>query len=712
MKSVVETEVPSALSLRNRAARGAADATLAVPLATARRASTAIRRITAGDTRLRVLKKVGTEIRAASAAGLPNSVFELKNSLERRGFYVHFAADSDRALEIVLAVARAHSVRTVVKSKSMATEEIGLNRALEAAGIRVIETDLGEFIVQLAGERPAHILAPAINKTASAVARLFVDSGVANPDEIDVDRPDKETLTALARRYLRSAFLDADMGITGANFACAAEGVLVGISNEGNLRMCVSLPRVHVAVVPIEKIVRSLDDTATLLPLLTTTATAQPLTSYVSVIAGPRTDGETDGPEESHVILLDNGRSKIPATRYDSILRCVRCGACLNACPVYTTIGGHSYGTTYMGPIGAVLATLIEESGPSELPFASSLCGACTEICPVSIPLHELLYELRADPRHSHKSIGLRATLAAWARAWSTPTGFVASQKLVTGILGIAERIGVGSIRQDNGSSKRLVLADSSAARLARRILRRRVIPVPQAPDAKNKTGSSVRGPARPSLAASPKPWRTSQTLQSHAISDVGQPDAGTRENHSSPDFEYPLTKTLVTRLTRNGVRASIVETAGLSVTLSGLLESAESVCLDADLAQGQFGEQIASVLRERGIRPLRAGIDDVTTADIGIVSPLLGVAETGSLLLRFGPAAPRLSSLLPPALVAILPADRIVEDLHAAFARLRQTGILSGAVIISGPSKTADIEMTLENGVHGPGVVSTLIVE
>ncbi|MGH8994033.1 MAG: lactate utilization protein B, partial [Acidimicrobiia bacterium] len=314
--------------------------------------------------------------------------------LESLGVTVHRAEGPEEASRVVVDIARAEGVRLAVKSKSMATEEVHLNAALEAAGVEVVETDLGEYIIQLAREMPSHIIAPAIHKTVSQVARLF--SHVAGT-ELPADRT---ILCDFARGRLREVFLAADMGVTGANFLAADTGTIVLVTNEGNGRMCTSLPRVHVAMVPVEKVVPHLVDLGVVLPLLTRSATGQALSTYVSMVTGPRRPGEVDGPESMHVVLLDHNRRSLVGTPYEEMLACVRCGACLNVCPVYRRIGGHAYGAVYSGPMGAILTPLLSagEEG-RDLPYASSLCGACTEACPVQIPLADLLVRLRADLR-------------------------------------------------------------------------------------------------------------------------------------------------------------------------------------------------------------------------------------------------------------------------------------------------------------------------
>jgi L-lactate dehydrogenase complex protein LldF len=316
---------------------------------------------------------------------------EAEASLLRNGVRVHWAETAEEALQAVATVVDAHGVRRVVKGKSMLTEELGVNAFLEARGVQVRETDLGEFIIQLLGEPPSHIVGPAIHRSVDDCRALFHrELGTpldAAPDE----------LAAAARAALRTDFLSADMGMSGGNFLVAETGTLALIENEGNIRLSTSVPPVHVAFVGIEKLLPRFEDLAGFLQLTARAATGQPVGSYVSLIQGPRTADEPDGPAEVHVVLVDNGRSRLLADDVAwEALRCVRCGACLNICPVYRQTGGHAYGWAYSGPIGAILAPGLlglEEAMP--LPNASSLCGACEEVCPVRIPFTDILLHWR-----------------------------------------------------------------------------------------------------------------------------------------------------------------------------------------------------------------------------------------------------------------------------------------------------------------------------
>jgi L-lactate dehydrogenase complex protein LldF len=313
---------------------------------------------------------------------------------QRRGAVVHVARDPEQAREIAARIAREEGVTLAVKSKSMASEEVSFNAALEEAGVEVVESDLGEFIIQLAGEPPSHIIAPAVHKTREDVSLLFERKlGEPRTDSIPA-------LVAIARKHLRARFLSAGMGVSGANFLVADTGSVVLVTNEGNGRMGTILPRVHFAVAGIEKVIPRMADLPTFLRLLPRSASGQILSSYVSILTGTRRAGDPEGPERMHILLLDCGRSAILEGKYREVLKCIRCGACLNSCPVYQSVGGHAYGWVYSGPIGAVLTPLLvglPEAAP--LPDASTLCGACGEVCPVKIPLPDFLLELRADLR-------------------------------------------------------------------------------------------------------------------------------------------------------------------------------------------------------------------------------------------------------------------------------------------------------------------------
>ena len=362
---------------------------------------------------LPALRAAAEAVRAHTLANLDRYLGQFAERAEARGTKVFFADTGSEAVEHIRKVLADHGATVVAKAKSMAAEEIELNHHLEADGIRVVETDLGEHIVQIAREAPSHITAPAVHKTRVEIAALFSQVyGKPMP-------PDPELLTNFARGVLRQAFLQADVGISGVNFAVAETGSFVLVTNEGNGRMVTSLPKVHIALMGMERIVPSFRELGLMLPMLVGSALGRSVSTYFSFVNGPRREGEVDGPDEVHVVVLDNGRSKILGTEFQSILHCIRCGACQNVCPVYRQVGGHGYGAVYGGPIGAVLTPLLvgfEQAG--DLPHASSLCGACAEVCPVGIPLVEHLLGLRREVARAKKPTAELAGFKAWSLAW------------------------------------------------------------------------------------------------------------------------------------------------------------------------------------------------------------------------------------------------------------------------------------------------------
>lgn len=368
------------------------------------------------------LREQARAVKAHTLARLDHYLSQFVENAERQGVVVHWARDHAEACSILGDLAAAAGAHPIAKSKSMVTEEIGLNRVLEERGLRPVETDLGEWIVQLAGEMPSHIIVPAIHKSRQQIAELFAT-------KLKVDRTeDPGELTRIARRILREEFIHAGLGISGVNFAIAETGSILLLENEGNIRLTTSLPKVHVAVMGMEKLLPRLADLEVFLRLLPRSGTGQRLTTYQSLLTGAKRKPGDEGPESVHLLILDNGRSSMLRSELDrETLACIRCGACLNACPVYRHVGGHSYGSVYPGPIGAIVTPQLAGIGAAgELPFASSLCGACRDVCPVKIDIPRMLLRLRARavspppgervaPRPWSERIGFR--LWAWAMA-------------------------------------------------------------------------------------------------------------------------------------------------------------------------------------------------------------------------------------------------------------------------------------------------------
>ncbi len=394
-------------------------------------------------------------------------VFEA--SVVRHGGKVVYCKDGTEVADFVLSLAREHGAHLIVKSKSMTTEEVDLNERLEHHGLEAVETDLGEYILQLAHERPYHIVAPALHKTRYEVAEIF-ERRLNVPNETVIEKQ-----TAIARGVLRQKFLAADIGISGANFLVADSGAVVIVENEGNARLTTTAPRIHIAIAGIEKVIPRAQDLATFLKLLARSATGQALSVYTSFLSGPRREGEIDGPDQFYVVLVDNGRTRLlPDRSKRESLYCIRCGACLNTCPVYRKIGGHTFPWVYSGPIGAIITPqFMGVAHEPALPFASSLCGACGEVCPVKIDIPKVLLELRSDVKksESRERQNRLERLAFRAFAW-----------LMTHprIYEMAGRIGAAMAPSDDGRWIRSVPAPLNVAPV-REWLRSRDLPPPPA---------------------------------------------------------------------------------------------------------------------------------------------------------------------------------------------------------------------------------------
>ena len=384
------------------------------------------------------LRERGRRIKDHTLAHLDVYLEQFEAQVQRAGGQVHWAGTQQEAQEIVTGICRRAGAQRVTKGKTMAGEEVQLNEALDAAGLETVETDLGEYIIQLAKEPPSHIIAPAIHKTRQQITDLFNEhhhQGTLKEKLREV--PD---LVNEARGILREKFLSADVGITGANCLVAETGSMFLVTNEGNGDLTHSLPRVHVAIAGIEKLVPTLDDASTILRLLARSATGQEMTAYTTMVTGPKRAEDTDGPEEFHVVLLDNGRTRMLEGRFREMLRCIRCGACMNHCPVYSAIGGHAYGWVYPGPMGSVLTPMITGLDTTrDLPNACTMNGRCQSVCPVKIPLPDLLRDLR-EAQHDQglTSKTTRYGLNVWAWFASRPRIYALMSRLGIGLLGFA----------------------------------------------------------------------------------------------------------------------------------------------------------------------------------------------------------------------------------------------------------------------------------
>ena len=361
------------------------------------------------------LRDAARDIKNHTLAHLDLYLEAYEKNVTAAGGHVHFARTAQEACDLVTGICKAQGARTVTKGKSMVSEEIGLNAAIEAAGMKAIETDLGEYIIQLRGEAPSHIIAPAVHLTKEQVEQDFRRIHADLPPERDLTKP--EALLGEARAVLRERFLESDVGITGANFLIAETGTSVIVTNEGNGDLTQILPPVHIVIASIEKIVPTLEDAAQIMRVLARSATGQDMTVYSTFSTGPRRAGDVDGPQQYHVVLVDNGRSAMLGTEFEDMLRCIRCGACMNHCPVYHAVGGHAYGWVYPGPMGAVLTpSLIGVDKGGHLPNASTFCGRCESVCPVRIPLPKLMRHWREREFERHLApAAMRYGLGFWA---------------------------------------------------------------------------------------------------------------------------------------------------------------------------------------------------------------------------------------------------------------------------------------------------------
>nr|WP_144928829.1 LutB/LldF family L-lactate oxidation iron-sulfur protein [Paenibacillus bovis] len=379
-------------------------------------------------------RDLAEEIRKHTLENIDYYLEQLANNVVSEGGHVYFASTGEDANNYITNIVKEKQAKKIIKSKSMVTEEISLNQALEVVGCKVIESDLGEYILQLDNhDPPSHIVAPALHKNKEQIRDTFKDKkGYTKSSK-------PEELALFAREQLRNEFFEADIGITGCNFAVAESGAITLVTNEGNARLVTTLPKTQITVMGMERIVPTWEELDILVSMLCRSAVGQKLTSYITCLTGPRDNDEVDGPEEFHLVIVDNGRSKLLGTEFQSALQCIRCAACINVCPIYRHIGGHSYGSIYPGPIGAVLSPLLGGYDDyKELPFASSLCGACTEACPVKIPLHDLLIKHRRNmvEEEERSSFGEKLAMKGFSLAASNPLLYQMGSKIAPTVMG------------------------------------------------------------------------------------------------------------------------------------------------------------------------------------------------------------------------------------------------------------------------------------
>ncbi len=611
------------------------------------------------------------QIRQETIARLDDYLGRFLEQAQAHGIQVHLAGNAAEARQIVLRLIRQKAKEDpllIAKSKSMISEEIELNHALEAAGHRVVETDLGEYIVQLRGEPPSHIITPAVHLRRQEVGQLFHERlGIPYTEDVAI-------LTQAARRTLRQVFLAADVGISGVNFGVAENGILCIVTNEGNGRMVTTLPRLHIALMGMERLVPTLEDLALMLSLLPRSATGQTLTVYTQLLRSPLQG------QERHLIVLDNGRRALHDSPLREALHCIRCGACLNACPAFREMGGHAYGSVYPGPIGSVLSPALFGENFVPLAYACSLCGACEEVCPVKIPLPDLLIRVRGGelpqnlPPGKVLSIWMRTGLRFYAWLATHPQAFALAQAFLGCALG---RMGKLRLPPWSGWGQGRFLP--APARRPFRSLRQQERLRPSASRAFTATGTA----ATPQAGSEGALRQKAPVGQAAMGNEIGPRPAG------GPDLSLSFSENWKSL---GGEIVEVQEELTQAVVKWLRKEGIESLYL-SDVPQGMKIEQLQEAVRLSGEAEAMAGLTGVLAA----------VAETGSLLIASSTRAQAVASLLPPIHLAILHRKQILPSLEAALDKVRQRGEGS-FVLISGPSRTADIEMTLTIGVHGPG--------
>lgn len=600
-----------------------------------------------------------TLARKRSVENLGILVEQLRRNLESRGIHVHLAQDAASARDLVASIIRGRfgdAQIAVVKAKTMVGEEAHLNE-LQSQGFSVLETDLGEFIVQLRGERPSHILAPALHLSKEQIGRLFSEKLGMAPSE------DPAQITQFARLYLRKRFLEAQVGIIGVNIAVASTGFLLTLSNEGNARLCSTLPPLVIAFTSIDKVVEKPEDAAAVLRVLPRNATGQVATTYVTMLGGVTTAKYHRGNREVHLVLLDNGRSQVQKDlQLREILRCIRCGACLNICPVYRTIGGHAYGTVYPGPMGIVWTLALSGLTIGDLPYACTLCGECGRVCPVSIDLPALILRFRSETRKPlTKRIGFY--VASWLLAGRTRL------ELFSRLLAFI--------------SQRFSFLYRVFARLF---------------------GWKRKGPVpAPSKQSFYTKWRRGLIPWPATRVRAGQVQKQPVEVQPTNAPKYSLREQFV----RNFLEASgeIIECRDLKEAVERMrqiLLGCRGIWAGARLAQ-----ELAQTLGLEVTSEDDATLQQAAGVDFGITDCLALIAETGSILLSHPPGA--IASLLPETHVVVATANQIVERLEDALAIATSSPFYT---IITGPSRTADIEKTLVMGAHGPKKVILCLFE
>ena len=631
---------------------------------------------------LQALRQRAHEIRAETIANHERYLEEFCANARNNGFQIHWAEDAAQARQLVMAIAQKHNARLVAKSKTMVSEEISINHALEAAGIRPVETDLGEYIVQLREEPPSHIITPAVHLRREDVGETFHQK-LGIPLTADIP-----TMTDAARAALRETFFQADIGLTGVNFGVAEAGAITLVTNEGNGRMVTTVPKVHIALMGIERLVPSYDDLALMITMLPRAATGQSISVYTQIIQGTRQEDEIDGAVERHIVLVDNGRSGIRGTPLNDTLFCIRCGACLNACPIFREIGGYSYASLsgdynpYPGPIGSALApALFDQQNFGHLAQASTLCGACKDACPMDIDLPTMLLRVRGGGKK------LDQALDGPRRPEGIPQPVQWGLRLFTWF---------------GSGPRRFTFAQKAAAAFSR-------IWSPRAEwmglPAFTGWGFSKDFPRPAGMTFRDRWVKSYSEAGNKGAIDTAKGSGETQETGSQSDPATQPAGQLITQfqaeleiLGGEFVRCAEHE---LGVNILALLKER-----DVETVMAWDGTHLpAGLLEELSEAGIHIKNEPDPEIRVGITGATAGIAETGTLVLTSGNGKPQSTSLLSELHIAILREGDLQKNLAKALnlPKVREAGVVS---LISGPSKTADIEMTLTIGVHGPGEV------
>lgn len=660
------------------------------------------------------LRDQASKIRSQTMSQIDRHLATLTEQVKARGGTVHFCDNPEAVHQTVLEISEKRGRPSIIKSKSMATEEIHLNTALEAAGLTTVETDLGEWILQLAGEPPSHLIAPAIHKTTEQIADIFHEKfGVSLPPT------ENEAMTAFARSKLRETFLTAGIGISGVNFAIAETGTVVLVTNEGNGRMVTSIPPVHIAVMGLEKVVPTAQEVCLLLKLLARCGTGQKMTAYVTMVTGTaKKIDRAEEPEEFHLIIHDGGRSAHLSGPFQEALNCIKCGACLNACPVYRKVGGHAYDSTYPGPIGSILSPMLwghESSG--DLPYASSLCGACLDACPVKVDIPRMLLEMRA------------------AATEKKETPFVERVLFRTGGLILRNAMFYQTVTWLASKAQRLFLEDGGltwAPWPVSRWTRKRWLPALARHSFQSRWKELQWGDPLPSeQKLSGNGSQMSVERDQAMIRRVrrslktGVPHASGLRVHPVPPPPGNQPERFCTEL--EAVNGKVYRAVGIgeaSQTVAQLIREREIqtlACWDTPMLRILEGAIATEGYNAEWLwGPSRhSDFEQLKTTHLGITEADFGMAASGTLVLLAKPGRSRLISLLPEIHLAILPENRLIEGLEDipeiildTFRLKNGTNGAQAIDFITGPSRSSDIGMVPTLGAHGPKEVHVILLQ